>query len=119
MSTVVSSVEDILGADAAPLLQHQCKTIPKDTLHLPGPDFVERIHLQSDRPIGHGHWADLAEGYGAVRRSPALMCVLVAWSTVMLASGFVNVSEIFLAKRSYDAGDLGLDCSGPVPVSAS
>ena len=30
------TVEDILGADAAPLLQHQCKTIPKETLHLPG-----------------------------------------------------------------------------------
>ena len=63
--------------------------------------------LQSDRPIGHGHWADLAEGYRAVRRSAALMCVLVAWSTVMLASGFVNVAEVFLAKRSYNAGDFG------------
>src|SRR6185436_1391926 len=45
------TVEEILGSDAAGLLQHQCKTIPKDTLHLPGPDFVERIHLQSNRPI--------------------------------------------------------------------
>ncbi|HZO97671.1 MAG TPA: MFS transporter [Gaiellaceae bacterium] len=63
--------------------------------------------LQSDRPIGRGHWRDLAEGYAAVRRSPALMCVLVAWSTVMLASGLVNVAEVFLAKRSYGSGDLG------------
>ncbi len=63
--------------------------------------------LQSDRPIGRGHWVDLADGYRAVRSSPALMCVLVAWSTVMLASGFVNVAEIFLAKRSYNAGDFG------------
>ncbi len=63
--------------------------------------------LQSDRPIGHGHWADLAEGYRAVRRSAALMCVLIAWSTVMLASGFINVAEVFLAKQSYSAGDFG------------
>jgi len=63
--------------------------------------------LQSDRPIGRGHWGDLADGYRAVRSSPALMCVLVAWSTVMLASGFVNVAEVFLAKRSYNAGDFG------------
>ena len=63
--------------------------------------------LQSDRPIGRGHWHDLAEGYHAVRRSPALMCVLVAWSTVMLAVGFVNVAEVFLAKRAYGAGDFG------------
>src|SRR5689334_15514765 len=45
------TVDEILGSDAAGLLQHQCKTIPKDSLHLPGPDFVERIHLQSNRPI--------------------------------------------------------------------
>jgi class I fructose-bisphosphate aldolase len=44
------TVEDILGADASTLLNHQCK-IPKETLHLPGPDFVERIHLSSSRPV--------------------------------------------------------------------
>ena len=45
------TVEEILGSEAAGLLQHQCKTISRDALHLPGPDFVERIHLQSNRPI--------------------------------------------------------------------
>ncbi|HUQ87350.1 MAG TPA: class I fructose-bisphosphate aldolase [Vicinamibacterales bacterium] len=44
------TVEEILGADAAGLLQHQCK-ISKELLHLPGPDFVERIHLSSGRPV--------------------------------------------------------------------
>ncbi len=41
-------IESILGDEKA-LLAHQCKTIPKDTLHLPGPDFVERIFALSDR----------------------------------------------------------------------
>jgi len=50
MATSTSKLEDILGADAAPLLQHQCKTIPKEQLHLPGPDYVERIYGGSDRP---------------------------------------------------------------------
>src|SRR5689334_11482707 len=52
MATVTSAskVEEILGADAAPLLQHQCKTIPKTSLHLPGPDYVERSYGASDRP---------------------------------------------------------------------
>jgi class I fructose-bisphosphate aldolase len=45
------TVEEILGSDAAGLLQHECKTISKDLLHLPGPDFVERIHLNSNRPV--------------------------------------------------------------------
>src|SRR6187549_1261183 len=44
------TVEEILGADAAGLLKHQCK-ISKESLHLPGPDFVERIHLNSNRPV--------------------------------------------------------------------
>jgi class I fructose-bisphosphate aldolase len=50
MSHVESNVEEILGADAAGLLQHQCKTIPKEQLHLPGPDYVERAYGLSDRP---------------------------------------------------------------------
>jgi class I fructose-bisphosphate aldolase len=43
-----SKIEEILGDDAASLLQHKCK-IPKETLHLPGPDYVERIYSLSDR----------------------------------------------------------------------
>jgi MFS family permease len=63
--------------------------------------------LQSDRPLSHGHWADLGEGYRAVRSSRALMCVLVAWSTAAFSGGFMNVAEIFLARRAYHAGDFG------------
>jgi class I fructose-bisphosphate aldolase len=48
---ISSSLEKILGEDAAPLLGHQCKTVPKENLHLPGPDYVERIYSASDRPI--------------------------------------------------------------------
>jgi class I fructose-bisphosphate aldolase len=32
-----------LGKDADTLLNHSCKTISKDMLHLPGPDFVDRV----------------------------------------------------------------------------
>jgi class I fructose-bisphosphate aldolase len=46
-----SKLEQILGEDAAPLLRHQCKTLPKENIHLPGPDYVERIYAASDRPI--------------------------------------------------------------------
>jgi class I fructose-bisphosphate aldolase len=49
VQTISSKIEEILGADAALLLQHQCKTIPKEALHLPGPDYVERIYALSDR----------------------------------------------------------------------
>ena len=63
--------------------------------------------LQSDRPIGRGHWGELAEGYAVVRRSRALLCVLIAWSIVMVATALINVAEVFLARQSYDSGDFG------------
>ncbi len=44
------NIEKLLGAEAKPLLTHKCKTIPKESLHLPGPDFVDRVFALSDRP---------------------------------------------------------------------
>jgi class I fructose-bisphosphate aldolase len=46
MSTKIS---ELLGANADKLLNHTCKTISKDLIHLPGNDFVDRIFLQSNR----------------------------------------------------------------------
>src|SRR5437763_12946262 len=67
VQTFGSKVEEILGSDAASRLQHQCKTIPKESLHLPRPDYVDRIYAGSDRQtrvlgslpalIGHGRLA--------------------------------------------------------------
>src|SRR5215510_5546902 len=47
---MIGRIQEILAADAQTLLTHQCKTISKDQLHLPGPDFIDRIHVGSDRP---------------------------------------------------------------------
>jgi class I fructose-bisphosphate aldolase len=44
----IGRIEQLLGDDAS-LLTHQCKTISKENLHLPGPDFVDRIFAVSDR----------------------------------------------------------------------
>ncbi len=41
-------IEDLLGADAKSLLNHDAK-ISKKRLHLPGPDFVDRVWVGSDR----------------------------------------------------------------------
>jgi fructose-bisphosphate aldolase, class I len=43
-------LEELLGKDAKSLLEHECGTIARDQLHLPGPDFVDRIWMISDRP---------------------------------------------------------------------
>lgn len=43
--------QKLLGKDADYLLNYQCDRIKKENLHLPGPDFIDRIHLNSDRPV--------------------------------------------------------------------
>ena len=48
---MMAKIEEILGGDAKSLLEHECKTIPKDSLHLPGPDYVDRVFALSDRPV--------------------------------------------------------------------
>ena len=41
----------ILGDQATGLLEHQCRTVTRDQLHLPGPDFVDRAFAPTDRPV--------------------------------------------------------------------
>ncbi len=47
---MIGKIKEILGADGDSLLAHQCSTISKESLHLPGPDFIDRVHLASNRP---------------------------------------------------------------------
>jgi len=52
-------IVDLLGKDAKDLLEHRCTTVPKESLTLPGPDFIERVFIPSDRPnkvIGNLTW---------------------------------------------------------------
>jgi class I fructose-bisphosphate aldolase len=44
-----NEIVDLLGDKAEFLLEHRCKTVSKDLLHLPGPDFVDRVWAPSDR----------------------------------------------------------------------
>jgi fructose-bisphosphate aldolase, class I len=44
-----NQIIDLLGPDADALLSYRAKGFPKDALHLPGPDFVDRVIAASDR----------------------------------------------------------------------
>ncbi len=50
MSLGIEKIEELLG-DSKSLLEHKCNTIASDSLHLPGSDFVDRIWINSDRPV--------------------------------------------------------------------
>ena len=45
---MLNKIIEVLGADSS-LLEHKCTTIPKEHLHLPGGDFVDRVWKDSDR----------------------------------------------------------------------
>jgi class I fructose-bisphosphate aldolase len=49
MSVDFSKIQALLGDEAETLLKHVSKTIPKENIHLPGGDFVDRIWMNSDR----------------------------------------------------------------------
>ena len=46
---MIADIEKILGNEAETLLKHTCKTVNRDKIHLPGPDFIDRVLIGSDR----------------------------------------------------------------------
>jgi len=47
---MLNKIKELLGSEADSLLSYKAK-FPKEQLHLPGPDFVDRIFAQTDRSI--------------------------------------------------------------------
>ncbi len=47
---MLDRIVELLGEEAS-LLEHECRTIPKEQLYLPGPDFVDRVVATTDRPV--------------------------------------------------------------------
>ncbi|HET8606714.1 MAG TPA: class I fructose-bisphosphate aldolase [Gaiellaceae bacterium] len=57
--TGIDRIEELLGDEAASLLQHESTGIERSLLHLPGPDFVDRVYAQTDRSnrvLGNLQW---------------------------------------------------------------
>ncbi len=47
---MIKKIQTLLGPEAEELLTHKCTGFPKEELHLPGPDFIDRVWVGSDRP---------------------------------------------------------------------
>ena len=45
----IKEIEKLIGEEGQALLKHECKTISKDLLHLPGPGYIDRVWMDSDR----------------------------------------------------------------------
>ncbi len=51
MTLKINDIEKLLGEDAQDLLTHVCKTVTKEQLQLPGPDYIDRVLVHSDRSV--------------------------------------------------------------------
>src|SRR5215213_8991668 len=49
VTTMTNNIQTLLGDKADSLLGFDSPKIPKERLHLPGPDFIDRVFMQSDR----------------------------------------------------------------------
>ena len=47
---MTTDITGLLGAEAEDLLNHTCGGIPSEMLYLPGPDYVDRVMVDTDRP---------------------------------------------------------------------
>jgi class I fructose-bisphosphate aldolase len=56
----IDHITELLGDEADELLNHKSETIDKSLLHLPGPDFIERVLLETDRS------AQVVRNFGAM-----------------------------------------------------
>jgi class I fructose-bisphosphate aldolase len=48
---VAIDIANLLGSEADALLGYRCNTFSSADLHLPGPDFIDRVFSDTDRPI--------------------------------------------------------------------
>ena len=51
VETYTTDIEALLGEEAEDLLQFRSETFPLESLHLPGPDFIDRVLVHSDRNV--------------------------------------------------------------------
>jgi class I fructose-bisphosphate aldolase len=49
MTSTYADIQHVLADQAEHLLDHTCETISKDQIHLPGPDFIDRVTSKTDR----------------------------------------------------------------------
>ena len=67
----MTNIVQLLGDEAEKLLGYRCTGITKESLHLPGPDYVDRVVAMKDRKVGvlrslqtlYGHGRLASSGY--------------------------------------------------------
>ncbi|MDH4234010.1 MAG: class I fructose-bisphosphate aldolase [Gallionella sp.] len=65
----MTNIVQLLGDEAEQLLGHRCNGIPKESLHLPGADYVDRVVAMKDRKVGVLRSLQALYGHGRLANS--------------------------------------------------
>ena len=65
----MTNIVQLLGDEAAQLLGYRCTGITKESLHLPGPDYVDRVVAMKDRKVGVLRSLQTLYGHGRLANS--------------------------------------------------
>ena len=107
----MSDITKILGAEADHLLGHVCKTIAKETLHVPGPDFVDRVFVASDRSVPVLRSLQQMFGHGRLAGS-GYLSILPVDQGIEHSGGASGANDLFDAVRTAvinkRAGGMGM-----------
>ena len=68
---------------------------------------IPAVRFGVPTPDTRGHWQDVRAGFALIFASRALLAVFISWNLVMFSNASVNVSEVVLAKVSFDSGSFG------------
>lgn len=49
--TAIDPIQELLGSEASELLSYRARGFAKEMLHLPGPDYVDRVVASTERPV--------------------------------------------------------------------
>ncbi len=105
---MIDRIRTMLG-DESHLLDHECKTISKEHLHLPGPDFVDRVVIPSRPPRSGAAQPPDALRPRPARRAPATCrsCRSTRASSTPAARPSRRIRTYFDPENIVEAGDRG------------
>ena len=98
-------IVDLLGGKAEYYLNHTCKTIDKQLIHIPGPDMIDKVWMNSDRNIRT--LESLQALYGHGRLANTGLCIHSACRPghrTFCRSVFRPQSALFRSRKHHKAG---------------
>jgi class I fructose-bisphosphate aldolase len=108
---VGTDIHELLGDEAESLLGHESKAFPRDELVLPGPDFIDRVLVASDRPIAVLRNLQATFGHGRLAKTGYLSILPVDQGIEHSAAASFSRNPIYFDPERLVELALAAECS--------